>query len=120
MVGEDIILLPSGVRHCDGRVCCLTEGGVMAKSKYSEETKMAVVLEGLRNGSSIAELCRKHGISDALYYRWRDQFLEGGKRALSGKLGNPNEELRRRLSEYEKVIGRLTVQNEILKKTFPE
>jgi len=92
----------------------------MAKSKYSEETKMAVVLEGLRNGSSIAELCRKHGISDALYYRWRDQFVEGGKRALSGKLGNPNEELRRRLSEYEKVIGRLTVQNEILKKTFPE
>ena len=49
----------------------------MAKSKYSEETKMAVVLEGLRNGSSIAELCRKHGISDALYYRWRDQFVEG-------------------------------------------
>jgi transposase-like protein len=92
----------------------------MAKSKYSEETKMAVVLEGLRNGSCIAELCRKHGISDALYYRWRDQFVEGGKRALSGKLGNPNEELRRKLSEYEKVIGRLTVQNEILKKTFPE
>jgi transposase-like protein len=92
----------------------------MAKSKYSEETKTAVVLEGLRNGSSIAELCRKHGISDALYYRWRDQFVEGGKRALSGKLGNPNEEFRRKLSEYEKVIGRLTVQNEILKKTFSE
>ena len=49
-----------------------------------------------------------------------DQFVEGGKRALSGKLGNPNEELRRKLSEYEKVIGRLTVQNEILKKTFSE
>jgi putative transposase len=91
----------------------------MAKSKYSEETKMAVVLEGLRNGSSIAELCRKHGISDALYYRWRDQFVEGGRRALSGKLGSPDEELRRKVSEYEKVIGRLTVQNEILKKTFP-
>ena len=91
----------------------------MAKSKYTEEAKLAVVLEGLRNSSSIAELCRKHGISDALYYRWRDQFVEGGRRALSGKFGSPDEELRRRVSEYEKVIGRLTVQNEILKKTFP-
>ena len=91
----------------------------MAKSKYTEETKLAVVLEGLRNGTSIAELCRKHGISDALYYRWRDQFVEGGRRALSGKLASPDEELKRKLSEYEKVIGRLTVQNEVLKKTFP-
>lgn len=91
----------------------------MAKRKYTEETKLGVVLEGLKNSSSIAELCRKHGISDALYYRWRDQFVEGGRWALSGKLGSPDEELRRRVSEYEKVIGRLTVQNEILKKTFP-
>ena len=79
----------------------------MRKSKYSEEVKVSVVLEGLKNGTSIAELCRRHGISDALYYRWRDQFFEGGKRALSGKLGRPDGELKLRLSEYEKIIGRL-------------
>ncbi|MDI6807713.1 MAG: transposase [Candidatus Eisenbacteria bacterium] len=41
----------------------------MPKSKYSEETKISVVLEGLKSGTSIAELCRRHGISDALFYR---------------------------------------------------
>jgi transposase-like protein len=39
---------------------------------------MAAVLERLTNGGCIAELCVRHGISDALYYRWRDQFLERG------------------------------------------
>ncbi len=90
----------------------------MSKSKYSEDTKLAIVLEGLKGSGSIAELCRKHGISDALYYRWRDQFIEGGKRALSGKLESPNVGMQHKLGEYEKVIGRLTVQNDVLKKTL--
>ncbi|MBI5300412.1 MAG: transposase [Deltaproteobacteria bacterium] len=92
----------------------------MPKNKHTEETKLAVVLEGLKSAGSIAEMCRKHGISDSLYYKWRDVFLEGGKRGLSGKNESPNMELVRRVSEYEKVIGRLTVQCEILKKTFPD
>lgn len=92
----------------------------MPKVKYSEEKKTGIVLEGLKGNGPIAELCRKHGISDALFYRWRDQFFEGGKRALAGKLESPNAALKQKLGEYEQVIGRLTVQNEILKKTFPE
>lgn len=92
----------------------------MPRIKHTEEKKLTIVLEGLKGNGSIAELCRKHGISDALFYRWRDQFVEGGKRALSGKLESPSIEMKQKLSEYEKVIGRLTVQNEILKKTFPQ
>lgn len=91
----------------------------MPKIKHTEEKKLAIVLEGLKANGSIAELCRRHGISDALYYRWRDQFVEAGKRGLSGKTESPSAEMKQKLSEYEKVIGRLTVQNEILKKTFP-
>lgn len=92
----------------------------MPKIKHTEEKKLAIVLEGLKGNGSIAELCRRHGISDALFYRWRDQFVEAGKRGLSGKLESPSVEMKQKLSEYEKVIGRLTVQNEILKKTFPQ
>ncbi len=87
-------------------------------SKYSEEKRLEVVLEGFKSNGSVAELCRKHGISDALYYRWKDQALDGMKRALCGKLTNPDEELKQKVSEYERVIGKLTVQNETLKKTF--
>jgi transposase len=42
------------------------------------------VLEGLRGESSIAELCRKEGINQNLYYRWSKEFLEAGKKRLAG------------------------------------
>jgi transposase len=40
------------------------------------------VLEGLRGEDSIAELCRKEGINQNLYYRWSKEFLEAGKKRL--------------------------------------
>jgi hypothetical protein len=42
------------------------------------------VLEGLRGEDSIAELCRKEGINQNLYYRWSKEFLEAGKKRLAG------------------------------------
>jgi len=42
------------------------------------------VLEGLRGADSIAELCRKEGINQNLYYRWSKEFLEAGKKRLAG------------------------------------
>lgn len=91
----------------------------MFKSRYPTEKKLEVILEGLRGSGSIAELARRHGISDALYYRWRDQFLEGGRKALEQGRGPVPKELEEKLSSYERLIGKLTVQNEVLKKTFP-
>lgn len=90
----------------------------MARQKHTEETKIAIVVEGLKNKTGLSELCKKYGVSDATYYKWRDQFIEAEKRGLTGKLESPNTELKLKISEYEKVIGRLTVQNEIFKKTF--
>ena len=48
-------------------------------SKTAEE-KLAIVLEGLKGGITVGDLCRKHGLSQAVYYKWRDKFLDGGKR----------------------------------------
>ena len=42
------------------------------------------MLEGLRGESSIAELCRKEGINQNLYYSWSKEFLEAGKKRLAG------------------------------------
>jgi len=88
------------------------------KSKYTEETKLAIVLEGLKNQTSIAELCKKYGVADAMYYKWKDRFVEGGKRGLAGNLESVNQDLKQKISSYENVVGRLTIQNELLKKTF--
>ncbi len=42
------------------------------------------MLEGLRGGTSIAELCRKEVVNQNLYYRWSKEFLEAGKKRLAG------------------------------------
>ena len=51
---------------------------------HSAEEKIRVVLDGLRGESSIAELCRREGIAEGLYYSWSKEFLEAGKRRLAG------------------------------------
>src|ERR1700741_276242 len=51
---------------------------------HSAEEKIRIVLEGLRGEDSVAELCRKEGINQNLYYRWSKEFLEAGKKRLGG------------------------------------
>ena len=54
------------------------------RKQYSAEEKIRIVLDGLRGESSIAELCRREGIAEGLYYSWSKEFLEAGKRRLAG------------------------------------
>ena len=51
---------------------------------YSAEEKIRIVLEGLRGEDGIAELCRLEGINSNVCYRWSKEFLEAGKKRLSG------------------------------------
>ena len=54
------------------------------RRKYSAEEKIRIVIEGLRGGDSIAELCRREGINANVYYRWSKEFMEAGKKRLAG------------------------------------
>ena len=54
------------------------------RKQYSAEEKIRIVLDGLRGEVSIAELCRREGIAESLYYSWSKEFLEAGKRRLAG------------------------------------
>ncbi len=51
---------------------------------FSAEDKIRIVLDGLRGEESIAELCRKEGIAQSLYYTWSKEFMATGKRRLAG------------------------------------
>jgi transposase-like protein len=53
------------------------------RKRHSSEEKIRIVLDGLRGESSIAELCRREGIAESLYYAWSKEFLEAGKRRLA-------------------------------------
>jgi transposase len=54
------------------------------RKQYSAEEKIKIMLDGLWGEYSIAELCRREGIAESLYYSWLKEFLEAGKRRLVG------------------------------------
>lgn len=92
----------------------------MKRRKWTPEEKLNIVLAGMKGDISVAELCRRHNISQTLYYRWRDVFIQRGLEGLSGKpcVEKEREQLRAKTQEYEQLIGRLTVKLAELKKTF--
>ena len=61
---------------------------------HSAEEKIRIVLEGRRGEDSIAELCRKEGINQNLYYRWSKEFLEAGKKRLAGDTASQGNALK--------------------------
>lgn len=90
----------------------------MRKEKWTPEQKVAIVLEGIKGDSKISEICRQNGTSQTQFYRWRDEFLKAGKEALSNKNnGNGKKRFGAKIKELEQIIGRLTIENQILKKT---
>ena len=93
------------------------EIGISEQRKYRSWTaqqKIEIVLAGLRGDRSVKEVCREHEISDTLYYGWRDKLLEGGREALAGKEErNGEKELRRRIRELKRTLGRKTYELEI-------
>jgi transposase len=56
----------------------------VTRKRHSAEEKIRIVLDGLRGESSIAELCRREGIAESLYYAWSKEFPEAGKKRLAG------------------------------------
>jgi transposase len=89
---------------------------------FSAEDKIRIVLEGLRGEDSIAELCRREGIVQNLYYRWSKEFLEAGKKRLAGDTARAAtsdevKELRRETSALKEVVAELTLENHLLKKS---
>lgn len=93
------------------------------RKKYSAEDKVRIVLEGLRGEEKIAELCRREGIHQNMYYKWSKEFLEAGKQRLVGdtKREADSQEVEAMRSENEQlkaVVAELTLKNRVLKKSL--
>ena len=91
--------------------------------QYSAEEKIRIVLEGLRGESGIAELCRKEGINQNLYYRWSKEFLEAGKKRLAGDTAREAtapevKELRAEATALKEALADVTLENRLLKKSM--
>jgi transposase len=93
------------------------------RRKFSSEEKIRIVLEGLRGECSIAELCRREGINANLYYRWSKDFLEAGKRRLTGdtvREANTDEVvgLKKENTDLKQAVAELYLRNDWLKKSL--
>lgn len=93
------------------------------RRNYSAEEKISIVLEGLRGEDSIAELCRREGISQGIYYKWSKDFMEAGKKRLAGDIvrqANSGEvtQLRKEARELKEVVAEQTLELRLLKKSM--
>jgi transposase len=93
------------------------------RKQYSAEEKIRIVLEGLRGEDSIAELCRREGIAQGVYYKWSKDFMEAGKRRLAGdtsRAANTDEvrDLRREARDLKEVVAEQMLENRLLKKSM--
>ena len=90
---------------------------------FSAEDKIRIVLEGLRGDDSIAELCRREGIAQSLYYTWSKEFMEAGKRRLAGDTARSAttdevKDLRNEARDLKECVADLTLENRLLKKSM--
>ena len=93
------------------------------RKQYSSEEKIRIVLEGLRGEQSIAELCRREQIAQSLYYAWSKEFLEAGKKRLSGDTAREAtsdevKQLRREASDLKEALAETLLENRVLKKSM--
>ena len=93
------------------------------RRKFNAEEKIRIVLAGLRGEDSIAELCRREGIHQNLYYRWSREFLEAGKKRLDGdtqREASTSEvrELRRENADLKEALAEEMLEKRLLKKSM--
>ena len=91
----------------------------MVKSKFTPAEKSRIILEFLNTNITTAELCRKYNIHPQTFYQWKERFIAGGKASLNGtSKGNVCKNLQKENDSLKKLIGEITIANDILKKTL--
>lgn len=93
------------------------------RKRYNAEEKIRIVLEGLKGESSIAEICRREGINPNVYYKWSKDFLEAGKKRLSGDTvreatSTEVSDIRKENDQLKALVAELSLKNRVLKKSL--
>jgi transposase len=90
---------------------------------FTSEQKIQIVMEAMRGEISVAELCRKYSIADALFYKWNKEFLEAGKKRLAGDTtreatSDEVAELRKENARLKETLADLVIRYDIVKKSL--
>lgn len=101
----------------------IREVRAQTRRRFSAEDKIRVVLEGFCKEMPISDLCRREGISSALYYSWLKDFMEAGKARLKGDTlrdatHSEVKELRRENARLKELVGEQALEIQLLKKSL--
>jgi transposase len=101
----------------------IREVRVQTRRRFSAEDKIRIVLEGFRKEIPVSDLCRREGISSALYYSWLKDFMEAGKARLKGDTlrdatQGEVKELRRENVRLKELVGEQALEIQLLEKSL--
>jgi transposase len=89
----------------------------MPGRNHSRQFKLECVRQVAAGHKRPAQLCREHNLSQSVLLRWRKEYEARGEEAFTEKQPSSREEaLERKVAELERFCGKLTLENEILKK----
>jgi transposase len=92
---------------------------VQRRRRYPITEKLQAVRDSNAPGMSVSYVARKYGISASLLFNWRRRMAEGGKQAIQADdevvAASEVRELKRQIRELERVLGKKTLENEILR-----
>lgn len=93
------------------------------RRNFSSEQKIMIVMEALRAESSVAEICRKYSIHETQFYKWNKEFMEAGKKRLSGDTtreatSDEVAELRKENLRLKETVADLVLRYDIVKKSW--
>jgi transposase len=93
------------------------------RRSYSSEEKIRIIIDGIRGEESIAELCRREGIAQTLYYKWSKDFMEAGKKRLNGDTlreatSSEVKDLKDENGSLKELVAELSLENRVLKKNL--
>jgi transposase len=101
----------------------IREVRAQTRRRFSAEDKIRIVLEGFRKEMPVSDLCRREGISSALYYSWLKDFMEAGKARLKGDTlrdatQSEVKELRRENGRLKELVGEQALEIQLLEKSL--
>ena len=92
------------------------------RRRYTAEQKLALVEQTLQPGMTVSAVARLHGVSPSLLFKWRQLMTQGGQVAVradeDGVAASRARELEHRVRELERLLGRKTLEVEVLKEAL--
>lgn len=106
--------------YLSDHVDLITDGG--RRRRWSSTEKLRIVEESFEQGETVSSVARRNGVAPNLVYRWRKLMSEGGAIAVSSDetvvANSEVKHLKRQVQELERMLGRKTMENEILREAL--